>query len=415
MSNINRSGQTHINTGDFMTTSTSVPRRDVLARGLQGLGLACMLGSSLSACSALDSATNWMPWSSKAKLPALPELAGRNQLSQVWRVSMDEIGQGFAPSVLAGNLVVATRAGLIRAFDLKTGERRFEYKHRRGFSAAVSSADGVLFAASNDGFLLALDQSGATRWSTYLGAEAVSVPTPGAGIVVVRTSDNRIQALDLERGQVRWSIARQSPALVLRSTNAAVIEGQTVFVGLPGGRLMAVNALTGQPVWEAAVSTPRGTTEIERLSDVLGQPVIEGGEVLAASFQGKLSSFDRQNGQLRWARDFTAVGGLAADVAQVIAVDDRGQIQSFSRSGAPQWKQDALRGRRLSAPALSQRLGLVADEEGMLHAVGRDQGQLLGRLSVASKPLVCAPLVDQQQGWTLAADGSVTCFRMTHA
>lgn len=416
MTNIKQHGQTHNNAGDFLATISPAPRRAVLARGLKGLGSACLLGSSLSACSALDTVSSWMPWSStKPKLPPLPALTGHNQLSMLWRANVDEMGQGFAPSMLEGKLFVATRSGLIIAFDQNSGERRFEYRHRKGFSSGVSSFEGQLYAGSSDGFLLAWDQHGSLRWSTYLGAEAVSVPAAGAGIVVVRTSDNRIQALDIDKGQARWSIARQSPPLVLRSTNTAVIQGQTVFVGLPGGRMMAVNAPTGQAIWEVAVSSPRGTTEIERLSDVLGQPIVDGGEVLAASFQGKLSSFDRQNGQLRWARDFTAVGGLAADTTQVIAVDDRGQIQSFSRSGAPQWKQDALRGRRLSAPALSQRLGLVADEEGMLHAVGRDQGHLLGRLSVASKQLVCAPLVNQQQGWTLAADGSVACFRMTHA
>ncbi|MEY3707075.1 MAG: outer membrane protein assembly factor BamB, partial [Pseudomonadota bacterium] len=299
------------------------PRRRVV----QFLGLSLFAGGSLSACSALDTVSSWMPWSSsKPKLPALPELAGKNLLEPVWRAKVDDVGQGFAPTRIEDKLVVATKSGLISAFDLKTGERRFEHRHRRGFSSGVSSFDSFLFVASNDGYLLALDQQGKTRWSTYLGAEAVSVPSVGAGIVVVRTSDNRVQALDLERGQVRWSIARQSPPLVLRSTNSAVIQGDWVFIGLPGGRMMAVNAANGQPLWEASVSTPRGTTEIERLSDVLGQPIVDNDEVLAASFQGKLSSFDRQSGQLRWSRDFTTVGGIAADKAQVIAIDDRGHV-----------------------------------------------------------------------------------------
>ncbi|MGA1271135.1 MAG: outer membrane protein assembly factor BamB [Burkholderiaceae bacterium] len=379
------------------------PRRRIV----QSLGLSIVVGGSLSACSAIDTVSSWMPWSSsKPKLPALPELAGKNLLESVWRAKVDDVGQGFAPTRIEDKLVVATKSGLINAF---------EHRHRRGFSSGVSSFDGYLFVSSNDGYLLALDQQGKERWSTYLGAEAVSVPSAGAGIVVVRTSDNRIQALDLERGQVRWSIARQSPPLVLRSTNSAVIQGDWVFIGLPGGRMMAVNAANGQPLWEASVSTPRGTTEIERLSDVLGQPIVDNNEVLAASFQGKLSSFDRQSGQLRWSRDFTTVGGIAADKAQVIAIDDRGHVQSFSRSGAPQWKQEGLRGRRLSAPELAQRMALVADEDGLLHALSRDQGQLLGRLSVASKPLACAPISEQDMGWTIASDGSLTAFRMLHA
>ncbi|NCX63609.1 MAG: hypothetical protein EBW84_13005 [Betaproteobacteria bacterium] len=287
-------------------------------------------------------------------MPNLPELGAGNSLLMLWRTSVDELGQGFAPAMLDGLLVVATRSGRLTAFDPMSGERRFEHRYRKGFSTGVAGHEGMLLVAGSDGFLLAMSRDGTTRWSTYLGAEVVSVPATGSGIAVVRTSDNRIQALDLERGQVRWSIARQSPPLVLRATNAAVIRDEVVFMGLPGGRMMAVNSANGQILWESVVSSPRGTTEIERLSDVLGQPIVDGAEVLAASFQGKLTSFDRSSGQLRWSRDVGAVGAIAADSVQVIAADDRGQVQSFSRSGAPQWKQEALRGRRLSVDPMSE-------------------------------------------------------------
>jgi len=399
-----------------MSPAVDKHRRQALSTGLRSLGVTLASGAMLGACSSLDTVSSWMPWrSSKPKLPPLPDLSGSNQLSMLWKLTVDELGQGFAPCIVDRKLVVGTRSGWLIAFDLVSGERRMEHRHRRGFSTGVASAEGILFAASVDGNLLAMNQDGSIRWSTYLGAEAVSIPEPGAGIVVVRTSDNRIQALDLERGQVRWSIARQSPPLVLRSTSAALIEGDTVYIGLPGGRILALRAANGQVLWEAAVSAPRGTTEIERLSDVLGRPIVDGAEVIAASFQGKLSSFDRLNGQVRWSREFNVAGGVAADGLQVIAANDQGQLQAFSRSGAPQWKQESLRGRRLSPPVLASRLALIADEEGFLHALGREQGQLLGRLSVAAAPLTCAPLIEQSQGWTLSMDGSVCSFRVTNA
>lgn len=391
-------------------------RRQALSSTVHGLGVAVFSGLALGGCSSLDTVTSWMPWgSSKPKLPVLPDLSGENKISLMWRVGVGELGQGFAPCILDRKLMVATRSGRLLAFDLGSGERQLDYQHRRGFSTGVSSAEGLLLVASMDGFLLALNQDGSSRWSTFLGAEAVSIPEAGSGIVVVRTSDNRIQAFDLERGQVRWSVARQSPPLVLRSTNAAHIQGDAVYMGLPGGRMLALRASNGQVLWEAAVSTPRGTTEIERLSDVLGRPIVDGNDVLAASFQGKLSNFDRLSGQVRWSREVNVAGGIAADGQQVVAVDDRGQLQAFSRNGAPQWKQESLRGRRLSAPVLATRMALVADEEGVLHALGREQGQFIGRLNIASAPLACAPMVEQTQGWTLAVDGSVCGFRMNNA
>ncbi|MFZ9466926.1 MAG: hypothetical protein ACO3AS_12320, partial [Burkholderiaceae bacterium] len=82
------------------------PRRRVV----QFLGLSLFAGGSLSACSALDTVSSWMPWSSsKPKLPALPELAGKNLLEPVWRAKVDDVGQGFAPTRIEDKLVVATK------------------------------------------------------------------------------------------------------------------------------------------------------------------------------------------------------------------------------------------------------------------------------------------------------------------
>ncbi|NCZ46977.1 MAG: hypothetical protein EBX59_05315, partial [Betaproteobacteria bacterium] len=50
----------------------------------------------------------------------------------LWRTSVDELGQGFAPAMLDGLLVVATRSGRLTAFDPMSGERRFEHRYRKG-------------------------------------------------------------------------------------------------------------------------------------------------------------------------------------------------------------------------------------------------------------------------------------------
>ncbi|NDA93225.1 MAG: hypothetical protein EBX90_08070, partial [Betaproteobacteria bacterium] len=108
-------------------------RRSAIARALKCLAAGSAVGSSLSACSALNTVSSWMPWSSaKPKLPPLPELGVSNQLSLLWRTNLDEIGQGFAPSIFEGNLFVATRSGMLSAFDLTSGQRGFEYRYPKG-------------------------------------------------------------------------------------------------------------------------------------------------------------------------------------------------------------------------------------------------------------------------------------------
>jgi outer membrane protein assembly factor BamB len=387
-------------------------RRSLVNRGL---GLVCT-SATLGACSAIDTVSGWMPWSSsRTKLPELSALLGANQLSAGWRVSIGPTGLGFVPVLATSQLLLANRAGQITAHDAQSGERLWTFQHRVGFSTGLAVGDQLLVLASRDGRVVAFDPRGNQVWSAVLGAEAVSVPALGEGLVVVRTSDSRIQAIDLDSGRPRWSIARQSPPLVLRATNTAVFRSGWVFLGLPGGRLIAVNALSGQVEWEALVSAPRGTTEIERLADVLGAPLVGDDDVVALSFQGKLSSFERTTGQLLWSREIGGAGGVAGDRQQLFAADDLGTVHAFSRSGAPQWRQEALRARGLGAPAVSARHVLLADDQGLLHALSREQGTLVGRLQLSSKDQACAPLVEDNRGWVLGVDGALTQFRIASA
>ena len=379
---------------------------------VQALGMLCA-GATQGACSAVDTVAGWMPWtSSRRKLPDLPPLAAANQLALGWRTTVGPTGLGFVPVLSANQLLLANRAGQIAAHDAQSGERQWSFQHKVGFSSGLAVEDQVLVLAGRDGSVVALDRRGSLLWTAPLGAEAVSVPAIGEGLVVVRTSDSRIQAIDLDTGRPRWSIARQSPSLVLRATNTAVFRSGRVYLGLPGGRLIAVNTLRGQVEWEALVSAPRGSTEIERLADVLGTPLVSDEDIVALSFQGKLSGFERTTGQLLWSREINGAGGVAGDRTQLVAADESGNVHAFSRSGAPQWKQEALRARGLGAPALGARHVLIADEQGLLHALSREQGNLVGRIELSSKAQAGPPLIQDARGWLLGVDGALTHFRM---
>jgi outer membrane protein assembly factor BamB len=246
--------------------------------------------------------------------------------------------------------------------------------------------------AARDGSLIALGADSARRWSVTLGGEAVTVPAVGQGLVVLRSSDNRIQAFETDSGKRRWSFQRQNPPLVLRQTGSIAIEPGTAFVGLPGGRIVALSLLNGAQRWEATVAQPRGATEIERISDVVGTPMVSGREVCAASYQGKLVCFDATTGRPQWSRDVSTSHGIDVDASLVSIVDERDRIQAFSRSGASVWRQEALSGRILSAPLSLGPVLVVGDSKGLVHLVSRDDGAIAGRFATDGSPIVAAPV-----------------------
>ena len=124
--------------------------------------------------------------------------------------------------------------------------------------------------------------------------------------VVVRTADGRIFGLSIDDGKRKWVFQRPSPPLMLRSEAGILAAGTDVVAGYPNGKLIALDSEDGKLIWEVTVMQPRGTTELERIADVAGLPVMDGSNVCAAAFQGKVACFDIGSRNMLWSRDLSS-------------------------------------------------------------------------------------------------------------
>jgi outer membrane protein assembly factor BamB len=359
------------------TSPAQVKRRLLLAG--TGLGLV----SGVSGCGVFSS--------SKAKLSELPNI-GSNRLGVVWRNAVAGAGFGFQPGYATNSVWLAAKDGTVSRLEASTGKLEWSIKTGTPLVAGVGADGEIVVVASRDGRLLAFDGQGKSKWVHAIGTEASSIPTVAVGIVVARTSDNKTIGIDSETGRRRWTFSRQNAPVVIRQTSAVAIDGGSAFVGLPGGRLVALSLQNGSVRWEAPVSNPRGATEIERIADVLGSPLIAGRDVCAASYQGRVSCFEVASGRPLWSREWSAVGGIELDARNVYACDARGYVTCLSRSdrGNPVWTQDLLKGRELTAPILLGSSVITADQSGLIHAFNASDGSPVGRLSTDGSAIVSA-------------------------
>ena len=89
------------------------------------------------------------------------------------------------------------------------------------------------------------------------------------------------------------------------------------------------------------------------------------------------------------ARDMSSSVGLAIDSRYLFVTDEKGAVHALDLvSGASLWKQDALSLRRVSAPALRRGLVAVADVQGVVHFLNRDDGAFAARISTDGSPVV---------------------------
>jgi len=171
-----------------------------------------------------------------------------------------------------------------------------------------------------------------------------------------------------------------------------VLVDKYLFAGFPGGKLIALGLDNGAPLWEGTVALPKGATELDRIADVTSVPVIDGRTVCAAAYQGRVACFDLGSGNLMWTRDISSAAGLALDSRYVFVADDKGALHALDRaSGASIWKQDKLFLRRLTAPLVVSGLLAVADVQGTVHFLNREDGSFAARVRSDGSPVLAAP------------------------
>ncbi|MFN9805457.1 MAG: outer membrane protein assembly factor BamB [Betaproteobacteria bacterium] len=326
-----------------------------------------------------------------------------------WRVNVGA-GRGapLQPALLENAIYAAAAEGTLMRVAPASGEILWRVDTGATLSAGVGSDGFVVAVASRRGELLTFGADGKPGWRVQLTSDVLTPPLVGRGVVVIRTTDQRVTAFEIDSGKRRWTFSRTSPPLTLRAASDLAFAGDNVLVGFPGGRLVALALGNGAPRWEAVVAEPKGSTEVERLADIVGPVVVIGRDACAAAFQGRLTCVEHANGNLRWSRELSAGGGPAFDASRAFAVDSGGAVVALSRdAGASLWRNDKLANRQLSSPAVAGGAVLVGDFKGYLHALRADSGEFAGRLSLDGA--VVAPLrswadgvIVQTQGGTLA-------------
>ncbi len=308
-------------------------------------------------------------------------------------------GVGFVPQVVGSVVYAAAADGSLGKFDLATGSPAWVVKVDKKLTAGVGSDGKTTAVVTSDGTVVALDDSGQVKWRSKASSEVTVPPVVGLGVVVVRSGDYRVQAFNAETGERIWSVQRPGPALALRAPARMLLLEGLVISAIPGGKLIAINAVSGDVQWEGTVALPKGSTDLERVNDVVGLPALSGTLLCAVAFQGRVVCFDiAAGGRTVWSKDFSSSVGLSSDAAQLYIPNERDAISAYGlKNGGLAWRQDALRNRKVTSPVALPGAIAVGDFEGFVHFLAPADGQQLARILVGSGAIQ-APLVATPQG-----------------
>ncbi|MCC7068230.1 MAG: outer membrane protein assembly factor BamB [Burkholderiales bacterium] len=339
-----------------------------------------VIAATLAGCSSMPS---WLGGSEK-KVQPLPAIEGQAGASVQWQASLgSKQGSALIPAVFNGRVYAAHPSGALVVLDEKTGavQGRWQAPAGKGaLSGGVAAGGDLVVVGTDKAELIAFGPNGTVRWSARASSELVSPAAIFDDAVLVLGGDGGISAFDPKTGNRKWVIQRALPPLTVRSSAIPIAVRGAAFVGTAQGKLLAIDPSNGNIGWESTVAAPKGTSELERLVDVTGRPVVDAERVCASAYQGRVACFDLIRGTLLWSRDVSALTGPQLDARHVYIVDDKGIAQAFDKStGGTVWKRDALAGRRATGSVLIGGYFAIQDADGVLHLLDTASGKIAGR------------------------------------
>lgn len=336
----------------------------------------------------------------------LTEFAPTVPVQRLWWARVgdgaESTGVRMRPAYADGVVYAASVNGQLRAMDAKTGKTLWKHTQQShskvdtGYSGGPSVANGLLVICTFDGHVDGLDaKTGAPRWSASLGAEVLSAPAIVGDQVIVRSNDGHVHEINAKDGSIGWLYDRGSvPLLSLRGNGKVLVANGVVFFGSDDGKLVALRLSDGASLWDQTVSEGQGRTDVDQLNDSDGALALDGTTLYVGAYHGQLLAINAPSGQPLWNHKLSTYDGIDVGGTTVVAVDDQSNVWAFdTATGDSLWKQDKLQWRWLTTPAVQGSHVVFGDIQGYVHWLNLADGKLAARQRLSKDPIRSQPLV----------------------
>jgi len=362
------------------------------------------------ACAAVVGVVLVLSACSSTSRPQPSEIPGVPVLQDIRTSWTANVGKVDFPMVVSGRedrLILASGQGVVAVLDAATGKDIWRLKLDQPIAAGVGSDGQQVAVVTRNNELVTL-QDGKVQWRKRLSAQSFTPPLVAGARIFVLTADRSVIAFDGASGRQLWTQQRPGEPLVLKQAGVLLAFKDTLLVGL-SGRLIGLAPNTGVIRWESAIATPRGTNDVERLVDLVNPSDRVGDVVCVRAFQAAVGCVNAQTGQGMWTRPSVGEMGVSGNDNLLIAPLSNGVVQAWNRTtGERMWETERLKYRILSAPLVTPRGIMVADNGGWLYLLSLADGALLNRIKLDSDELATAPVFAGGRYVVVTREGRVT-------
>lgn len=317
--------------------------------------------------------------------------------------------------VFENRMVVASRNGVIEGFNAYQKVWSVTMGEPITSGVSLDESGQVAVVTTRSGKVVVLDvATGQKRWETALNATVLAPALIYGNRVLLSANDGVLHGLNLQNGTTVWQFSTQNPNVSVRGAAKPLrLDARTAVFGTADGRIHAVNPETGSALWTRRVGVAIGGSDVGRMSDVDGTPLVVGNRLYVTSYSGHFVGFDMSTGQTLFVnREFASLKPVVLFGDILVGVDTDGIVYGFNpMTGEKLWKNNALLYRKPSNLVVIGEYVAVADFEGVVHLYNLE-GNLVGRTSQKAKDQITSLQVHGNRLYAQTTDGAIAVWQV---
>ncbi len=282
---------------------------------------------------------------------------------------------------------------------------------------------GLLFATTGFGELVALDPAtGNVAWRQRFDAAVGGAPAAADGRVYVVARDDTAWSVRAADGKVEWVLPGTPSASGVAGVSAPAVDQRQVIFPFASGQMVAVDRVNGTGLWQAYVAGKRRGRAYAAVTDLTGDPVVADGVVYAGTSSGRLAAINADTGLPVWTAADGALSTVSVAGGAVFLVNDEDQLMRLNaQTGEEIWRRDLpyftkdkdKRRKAIHAhygPVLAGGRLVIASSDGLIRSFDPASGALVSTTELpggaASAPAVAGGIL-----YVVTRDGKLRAFR----
>jgi outer membrane protein assembly factor BamB len=361
----------------------------------------------------------------------LPNVMASAAPKKLWAASIGR-GSGSNSKLIAspvagkGKIFTIDSVGMISAVDAKSGNILWQANSSSidngSMGAGLSVSGDTLYATNGAGDIVALDiATGKTRWRKSIAKPIRAAPSISDNRLFVISIDNKLYAFDASTGSIIWDLVGISESTTLMGAAAPAVNMDSMVAAYSSGDIVSLRVQNGRIFWGYSLAGVSNKGAMTAISDIRALPVIENEVVYALSNSGRMAAIDARTGDRIWELE---VGGKDTPVisgSNIFVNTNKNQLVALNKEdGRVIWVQtlqDKKNPEDISSDNVIWTGPILAGERlWLVNSVGymvgfHPQDGSFDRYQYIGEALFIAPIVIDRTFYVLSDKGNLFALR----